>query len=130
VDVRIPDDVPDVHSFVAGEERMSTHGIGSGGHQVGSTKLFVTVWLWLAAVTGIEVFLGYVQLQPTLMLSLLVILSVCKAALIVAYFMHLKYERFSLTLALIPATIFCITMMLIFFFPDSMRILRLGTGAP
>ena len=109
---------------------MSTHGSGSGGHQVGSTRLFVTVWLWLAAVTGVEVFLGYVQLQPTLMLSLLVILSVGKAALIVAYFMHLKYERFSLTLALIPATIFCITMMLIFFFPDSLRILRLGTGAP
>ena len=108
---------------------MSTHGSGSVGQQVGSTRLFITVWLWLAAVTGIEVFLGYVQLQPALMLTLLVILSVGKAGLIVAYFMHLKYERFSLTLALIPATIFCITMMLIFFFPDSLRILQLGTGA-
>jgi len=109
---------------------MSTHGSGSEGHQVGSTKLFVTVWLWLAAVTGIEVFLGYEQLRPTLMLSLLVMLSVGKAAMIVAYFMHLKFERFSLTLLLIPPTIFCIMMMLIFFFPDSMRILQLGAGAP
>jgi len=108
---------------------MSTHGSGSGGHQVGSTKLFVTVWLWLAAVTGIEVFLGYEQLQPTLMLTLLVVLSLGKSALIVAYFMHLKYERFSLTLFLIPPTIFCIMMICIFFFPDSLRILQLGTGA-
>ena len=107
---------------------MSTHGSGSEGHQVGSTKLFVTVWVWLAVVTGIEVFLGYEQLQPTLMLSLLVVLSVFKAALIVAYFMHLKYERFSLTLMLIPATIFCIMMIVIFFFPDSARMLELGTG--
>jgi len=109
---------------------MSNHGSGSEGHQVGSTKLFVTVWVWLAAVTGIEVFLGYEQLRPTLMLTLLVILSVGKAALIVAYFMHLKYERFSLTLFLIPPTIFCIMMIVIVFFPDSMRILQLGTGAP
>ena len=47
--------------------------------------------------------------------------------MIVAYFMHLKYERLSLTLALIPATIFCIIMICIFFFPDSHRILLLGT---
>ena len=103
---------------------MSTHGSGSEGQQVGSTRLFVTVWLWLAAVTGIEVFLGYVQLQPTLMLTVLVVLSVGKAALIVAYFMHLKFERFSLTLFLIPPTIFCILMIVVFFFPDSVRLMR------
>lgn len=103
---------------------MSTHGSGSEGQQVGSTRLFVTVWLWLAAVTGIEVFLGYIQLQPTLMLTVLVILSVGKAALIVAYFMHLKFERFSLTLFLIPPTIFCILMIVIFFFPDSVRLMH------
>jgi caa(3)-type oxidase subunit IV len=106
---------------------MSAHGNGSDGHQVGSPKLFFTVWIVLALVTAIEVYLGYEQLQPTLMLTILVLLSLFKSALIVAYFMHLKYERFSLTLALIPATIFCIVMICIFFFPDSHRILLLGT---
>jgi cytochrome c oxidase subunit IV len=109
---------------------MSEHGSGSEGHQAGSTKLFVTVWVVLAVVTAIEVWLGYMQLQPTLMLSVLVVLSLFKAALIVAYFMHLKYERFSMTLTLIPATIFCIMMMVIFFFHDSERILLLGTQHP
>jgi caa(3)-type oxidase subunit IV len=106
---------------------MSAHGSGSEGQQVGSSKVFLTVWVVLALVTAIEVYLGYEQLQPTLMLTLLVILSVFKAGLIVAYFMHLKYERFSLALTLIPATIFCIVMICIFFFPDSARILELGT---
>jgi cytochrome c oxidase subunit IV len=106
---------------------MSAHGNGSEGHQAGSPKLFLTVWIVLALVTAIEVYLGYEQLQPTLMLTLLVVLSLFKAALIVGYFMHLKYERFSLTLALIPATIFCIMMMVLFFFHDSQRILLLGT---
>jgi cytochrome c oxidase subunit IV len=105
---------------------MSAHGSGSEGHQVGSTKLFVTVWVVLAVVTAIEVYLGYVQLQPTLMLTLLIALSLFKAGLIVAYFMHLKYERFSMTLLLIPSTIFCIIMMVVFFFHDSQRILELG----
>jgi cytochrome c oxidase subunit 4 len=106
---------------------MSAHGNGSEGHQVGSPKLFFTVWVMLAGLTGIEVLLGYEELQPVLMLTLLVILSLIKVGLIVAYFMHLKYERLSMTLALVPATIFCIMMMVIFFFPDSARILLLGT---
>ena len=37
-----------------------------------------------------------------------------KAALIIAYFMHLKFERFSLFLTLFPMLIFCILLMLIF----------------
>ena len=41
---------------------------------MGSTELFVTVWVWLVAITVLEVFLGYEQLQPELMLTLLVVL--------------------------------------------------------
>jgi cytochrome c oxidase subunit 4 len=106
---------------------MSEQGSGSNGHQVGSPKLFLMVWVGLAVLTGIEVYLGYLQMQPVVMLSLLVILSLIKSAMIVAYFMHLKYERFSMTIALVPATIFCIMMMVLFFFHDSQRILLLGT---
>lgn len=106
---------------------MNAHGSESEGHQAGSPKLFFIVWVMLAGLTGVEVLLGYVEPPPTLMLTLLVILSVIKAGLIVAYFMHLKYERLSLALALVPATIFCIVMICIFFFPDSHRMLLLGT---
>lgn len=104
---------------------MSNHESESVGHAVGSTKLFLSVWLWLVAITGFEVFLGYERLQPQVMLALLVVLSLVKAALIIAYFMHLKYEKLSLALTLIPPTIFCICMILIFFFPDSWRLLQL-----
>jgi cytochrome c oxidase subunit IV len=60
-----------------------------------------------------------------LMLGLLVTLSVIKAGMIMSYFMHLKFEKIQLVLWLIPATIFCICMMLIFFFPDSFRLLQM-----
>jgi cytochrome c oxidase subunit 4 len=103
---------------------MSEHGNSSASHAVGSTRLFVTVWVWLAAITGLEVFLGYERLKPELMLTILVLLSLVKAALIVSYFMHLRYEKLSLTLMLIPSTIFCICMIIIFFMPDGWRLLQ------
>jgi cytochrome c oxidase subunit IV len=59
------------------------------------------------------------------MLTILVILSLVKAAMIMAYFMHLKFEKLSLVLLLIPATIFCLCMMFIFFYPEAFRLLQM-----
>ena len=105
---------------------MSAHGSDVGSHAPGSPKLFFNVWLWLVVITAIEVFLGYEteHFSPTFMLTLLVVLSLVKAVLIVSYFMHLKYEKMSLTLLLIPSTIFCMCMIIIFFFPDSVRLMQ------
>jgi cytochrome c oxidase subunit IV len=49
-------------------------------------------------------------------------LSLIKASLIIAYFMHLRYERRSLTFTLIPALIFVVGMLFVIF-PDSIRVL-------
>ena len=92
----------------------------------GTIKSFTVVWIFLLAFTGIEVLLAYEQVTPVIMLVVLIGLSVVKAALIIAYFMHLKFERFSLFLTLFPMLIFCILMMLVFM-PDSMRALLMRT---
>ena len=89
-----------------------------------TTKIFVSVWIGLVVLTGIEVWLAYIHLNLTTMLLLLIGLSVVKAALIIAYFMHLRYERVSLALLLIPALVVCICLMAIFF-PDAARALNL-----
>lgn len=93
-------------------------------HFEGTTKLFSIVWLWLLALTGIEVFLAYKQVSIHIMLTILIGLSVIKAALIVAYFMHLRFERLSLVLTLVPMLVVCICLLLVFF-PDSFRALYL-----
>src|SRR2546423_3861278 len=80
----------------------------------GTTKSFAVVWIILLVFTAIEVFLAYEQITPYIMLTALLGLSVIKAALIIAYFMHLKFERFSLFLTLFPMLIFCILLMLTF----------------
>ena len=104
---------------------MSSDAHAAEAHAGASVGTNITVWIGLVAITFLEVFLAYEQLNPTLMLTILVCLSVVKAAMIMAWFMHLKYEKFSLVLLLIPATIFCLMMMFIFFFPEAFRLLQM-----
>ena len=94
-------------------------------HSKGSTKLFSIVWVWLLLLTALEIFLAYERVEVHLMITILVGLSLIKSALIMAYFMHLKFERLGLVLTIIPATVFCICMMLLVFFPDSLRLTHL-----
>ncbi|HEY1343263.1 MAG TPA: cytochrome C oxidase subunit IV family protein [Bryobacteraceae bacterium] len=84
-------------------------------HMTGATTMtFAKVWVTLLILTGAEVFLAYEQVPTLIMLTILVGLSIIKAALIIAYFMHLKFERLSLFLTLFSMLIFCILLMLIF----------------
>src|SRR5438105_12300782 len=98
---------------------MSTH-IEFQEHFAGSNKLFLSVWGWRLLRTGLEVFLGYIHLPVAYMLVILMGASIIKAALIVAYFMHLRFERLNLILTIVPALVICICLLLVFF-PDSFR---------
>jgi cytochrome c oxidase subunit 4 len=89
-----------------------------------NTRLYVFVWMALLGLTFFEVFLAYIHLRKDVMLVVLMGASIIKAALIMAYFMHLRFERLSLILTLVPAMVICISLLLIFF-PDSFRLLNL-----
>jgi cytochrome c oxidase subunit 4 len=99
-------------------------GVTEHTHTAGSRKLFLYVWFWLLALTGVEVFLAYERLGVRLMLTLLMGLSIIKASLIISYFMHLRYEKRSLALTLMPALVF-VVVLLFAFFPDSLRLLNM-----
>lgn len=99
---------------------MSTHSESQGL----TGKLTLTIWVWLLILTGIEVFLAYIQFSLTVMLVLLMGLSFVKAALIMAYFMHLRFEKRTLVLTLIPALV-VVASTLSVFFPDSIRLLHM-----
>ena len=86
-------------------------------------------WVWgaLLVLTGIEVVLGYKQIfEPVRMLEVLLILSIIKSALIIGYFMHLKFEKAIMRWLLVISVTACFIIMYFFFFPDADRILRLG----
>ena len=83
--------------------------------------LMVKVWVGLLALTIVEVVLAYVQLSQGLTLTLLMGFSIVKAWMIVAYFMHLKYDRPSLGWMLMPAFIACVMVLVAYLLPDAFR---------
>lgn len=94
-------------------------------HADSGNRLYLWVWLYLIALTGLEVVLAYEQIFTLhVMLTVLMALSLVKAALIVAYFMHLRFEKMNFVLSLIPAVVIVISLLSVFF-PDSMRLFAL-----
>src|SRR4026209_2129198 len=89
-------------------------------HFAGSNKLFTSIWVCLLLLTLVEIFLAYKPMPIHFMLVILLGLSIIKAALIVAYFMHLKFERLSLILTIVPMLVVCICLLFVFV-PDSFR---------
>jgi cytochrome c oxidase subunit 4 len=107
-------DVPDDAGHAAGHEAAhEAHG--------GSNRENVVIWGALLALTGIEVLLAYIHIDQTLMLIILMGLSIIKAALIVAYFMHMKFERLSFILTIVPILVVLLCLFATFF-PDSGRV--------
>ena len=86
---------------------------------------FLWVWAALLIMTGIEVWLAYQNMELIRMLSILMGLSLMKAALIIAYFMHMKFEVSPMKWVTMSSLVFCLAMMLVFL-PDAFRILHLG----
>jgi len=89
-------------------------------HFAGTNRLFTSIWVILVVLTLVEILLAYKTMPIHIMLTILLGLSIIKAALIVAYFMHLKFERLSLILTLVPMLVVCICLFFVFF-PDSFR---------
>jgi cytochrome c oxidase subunit 4 len=101
---------------------MATNAIA---HADTGKRVYLIVWFWLLGLTVVEVVLAYRQLPIETMLFLLMGLSIVKAALIIGYFMHLKFERRSLALTLMPPLVICVILLMVFAFPDSLRLLAL-----
>jgi cytochrome c oxidase subunit IV len=104
---------------------MSNHDASESSHPAVPARVFVWIWVYLVVLTGIEVYMGYIDLPARIMLTVLMGISIIKAGLIMSWFMHLKYEKRTLTLWLVPAAVFCIGMMLLVFFWDSLRLAAL-----
>jgi caa(3)-type oxidase subunit IV len=94
-------------------------------HRAHSHTPFYIVWGVLLGITAVEVGLAYQRLQPVRMLSILLALSIVKAALIISWFMHMRYEVTHMRRLMMAALCVCLVLMCVFF-PDAFRILHLG----
>jgi cytochrome c oxidase subunit 4 len=73
---------------------------------------YMAIWLWLFILTIIEIAVIYLPTAKVVIAILLISLAVSKAALVAMYFMHLRFER--ATLSLIAVTPLMLGALLVF----------------
>ena len=105
------------HDSIAGE---------TGGHHGPTFKTHMMIFVILCVLTTLSFIFNTAAnngiITHLTSAALIMMVSVCKATLVAMFFMHLKYEKFSLFLVLFPMLVFCI-MMLFVFMPDAQRAL-------
>jgi cytochrome c oxidase subunit IV len=72
---------------------------------------YIAVFIWLAALTAVEVAVVYLPLTKLAMAAILVVLAFTKAALVALYFMHLKFERRTMLIVAVTPVILCVFLM-------------------
>lgn len=88
--------------------------------------MFNKIWIGLLVLTALEVLLAYVQIAGVLvMLAILLILSLMKAGMIMAQFMHLSFDHKHLTYIVVIPAVLCIVILCLYAFPDAFRLLTL-----
>ena len=82
-----------------------------------SQNNYIKIFILLSVLTVIEVGMTFLGLPKMLLASLLVIFAMWKAALVAMHFMHLKFEKKTLTLVAIIPFILC-TFLILMLLPD------------
>ncbi len=99
--------------------------MSASGNVIGK---YLPVYFVLIGIFLVEVFLAFRNFSTVSLVVILLLLALSSAGLGLMYFMHLAQERRSLFLTLIPATIFVLIMMNMFW-GDSVRLLHLRSFA-
>ena len=77
-----------------------------------STANYLKIFYILLALTIVEVAMVYMHLPKMLLVSLLIVLAVWKAALVAMHFMHLKFEKKTLALIALSPFVLCVFLIL------------------
>jgi cytochrome c oxidase subunit IV len=70
-------------------------------HQSHPIKTYLVVWGWLFVLSTLSYLVDYFQFESYLRWSLILLFMMLKAGLIVAFFMHMKWERLALVYAIL-----------------------------
>ena len=85
-------------------------------HQEHPIKLYLVVWAWLFVLSACSYMVDYFGIHGYLRWSLILIFMILKAGLIVAFFMHMAWERLALAYAIIlpPVLVLVFVAMMVF----------------
>jgi cytochrome c oxidase subunit 4 len=92
-----------------------SHEEGGTHHDHPGERQYIKIALILGVITGIEVFLSYWDAVKDFLAPLLIALSIVKFVMVVAFFMHLRFDSRlfrRLFIAGIGLAVFCFTIVL------------------
>jgi len=105
------------HALHAGHEHEAPAAAAHADvHQEHPIKLYLVVWAWLFVLSACSYMVDYFGLHGYLRWSLILIFMILKAGLIVAFFMHMAWERLALAYAIIlpPVLVLVFVAMMVF----------------
>jgi len=73
---------------------------------------YMGVFWWLLILTVMEIAVVYMPMAKMAIAILLVAMAISKASLVALYFMHLKFERFTLALVALSPFVLCLFLIL------------------
>ena len=91
----------------------------------GGYRIYAVTWFWLLAITVVELAIVLMHVPKIVLATALIIMALFKAWLIVAYFMHLRYERLSLVYAVMVPMVFLAVILWTGTFPDALNVFNL-----
>ena len=59
-------------------------------------RIYLLIWFWLFVLSAFSYMVDYLQFQGMLRWTLILVFMMLKAGLIVAVFMHMKWERLAI----------------------------------
>ena len=90
--------------------------ITAGEGQQHPVRLYLVVWGWLFVLSALSYLVDYAHLQGILRWSLILVLMALKAGLIIAFFMHMAWERLALAYAILvpPVLVLVFAALMVF----------------
>ncbi|HZQ20593.1 MAG TPA: cytochrome C oxidase subunit IV family protein [Terriglobales bacterium] len=90
----------------------------------GGIITYVVIYIAILALSALQIAIAYEHIDGSQMLLRMLSVAIVQAGLAIMFFMHMKSEKRSLALFLLPATIFVLAMMNVFW-SDSFRLLTM-----
>jgi cytochrome c oxidase subunit IV len=92
---------------------VSAHAAATDqAHEHASVRTYVRVAVILTLVTGLEVGVIYIRALTPIIVPLLLVMAAGKFALVVMFFMHLRYDRRVLTFLFVAPLVLAILLAL------------------
>lgn len=90
-------------------------------------RTYLVVWGWLFVLSFFSYLVDYFHLQGLLRWSLILVFMILKAGLIVAVFMHMRWERLALTYAILVPPVLVLVFAALMVFEADYTLLRRQT---